>query len=304
MNTLLTRCPHCTTVFRVRAEQLAAARGQVRCGVCGNLFHALDDLLEQLPEPAAAAPQPLASEVPRALDAPEERLPSLRREDAPSVAPRDEDRGREAGGDMPALRLGTAEELDDAPTPRAPPRVDVDALLRLPEALPPELEPEPVRARGARWPWRLGALLMLGLLALQLVWFRHAELVARWPALAEPVGWLCERLGCVQPAPAEPGDVRLESRDLRLHPQWAGMLRLEATLRNAASGQRPYPTLQLTLLDASGALIGRRRFDPAQYLTTLPVGARATLAAGQAAEVALDVVDPGDRAVSFEIDLL
>lgn len=54
---MYTHCPHCLTVFRIHAEQLTQARGQVRCGVCNNCFNALETLTEHLaPLPASAAP--------------------------------------------------------------------------------------------------------------------------------------------------------------------------------------------------------------------------------------------------------
>lgn len=37
---LLTRCPHCDTRFRVTEEQLSVAKGKVRCGSCMEIFDA------------------------------------------------------------------------------------------------------------------------------------------------------------------------------------------------------------------------------------------------------------------------
>ena len=50
---MLTRCPACQTVFRLRPEQLHARRGEVRCGHCFHPFNAIEHALEQ---PAAEAP--------------------------------------------------------------------------------------------------------------------------------------------------------------------------------------------------------------------------------------------------------
>lgn len=41
--TLLTRCPHCDTRFRVTDEQLGIAKGKVRCGSCMEVFNAIDN---------------------------------------------------------------------------------------------------------------------------------------------------------------------------------------------------------------------------------------------------------------------
>lgn len=45
---MYTRCDECQTLFRVTRAQLNAARGQVRCGRCGNVFDALLSLQEEL----------------------------------------------------------------------------------------------------------------------------------------------------------------------------------------------------------------------------------------------------------------
>jgi predicted Zn finger-like uncharacterized protein len=56
---MFTDCPECRRQFRIRADQLAAAGGEVRCGFCGRQFNALDRLRDA-PLPAqASAPAPL-----------------------------------------------------------------------------------------------------------------------------------------------------------------------------------------------------------------------------------------------------
>ena len=70
---MYTRCSECETLFRVTREQLNAARGQVRCGRCGNVFDALSSLHEEIAFPAPAyepEPAPASDEPPRELAAP------------------------------------------------------------------------------------------------------------------------------------------------------------------------------------------------------------------------------------------
>ena len=43
---MYTQCPDCATVFRVTAEALRFAQGDVRCGVCSTTFNALENLSE------------------------------------------------------------------------------------------------------------------------------------------------------------------------------------------------------------------------------------------------------------------
>ena len=57
---MYTQCPDCATVFRITAEALRAAQGDVRCGVCSTSFNALENLSERAFEAAAEdeAPSP------------------------------------------------------------------------------------------------------------------------------------------------------------------------------------------------------------------------------------------------------
>jgi len=95
-----TQCSKCETVFRLSAETLRAAGGQVRCGRCGEVFNALARLAEEAtafptgesslesesradailqsaqPVPPAAAPAPEGDEIAhlKILDAPDEEV--------------------------------------------------------------------------------------------------------------------------------------------------------------------------------------------------------------------------------------
>ena len=57
---MYTQCPDCATIFRVTAEALRFAQGDVRCGVCATSFNALENLSEQpfRPAPASDTPSP------------------------------------------------------------------------------------------------------------------------------------------------------------------------------------------------------------------------------------------------------
>ena len=44
---LFTQCPECETIFKLSAEVLRAAAGEVRCGRCGEIFNALRSLAEE-----------------------------------------------------------------------------------------------------------------------------------------------------------------------------------------------------------------------------------------------------------------
>lgn len=111
-------------------------------------------------------------------------------------------------------------------------------------------------------------------------------------------------LGLAQ-APAEevfrdPSKIHLVSRDLHQHPNRAGTLVLSASFVNRASQDQPYPDISLTLFDAAGQPLGRRLFTPRDYLPGSE--AQALLAPQVHVPILLEFIDPGERAVGFELE--
>jgi predicted Zn finger-like uncharacterized protein len=136
---LFTRCPECTTTFRVSDEALKKANGQVRCGRCASVFNAV---VEQVSDGAAAprppgAEQPLpatpATEPAAALDAPAAEH-SLAGSESPPEPPAPAVEPEPA----PAASAATAAPAPSPPAPAAtqsPPE---------PEA-PPSAKPAPAK---------------------------------------------------------------------------------------------------------------------------------------------------------------
>ena len=70
---LTTRCPHCSTVFRIRPEQLSVRGGRVRCGHCQQPFSALAHLEEMEDEGIVLAPKAAVPPAPTPATAPPAR---------------------------------------------------------------------------------------------------------------------------------------------------------------------------------------------------------------------------------------
>lgn len=70
---MLTRCPACQTVFRLRAEQLRARRGEVRCGHCFHPFNALEHLVETREAPPSTPQQTVEEATQATAPGPEAR---------------------------------------------------------------------------------------------------------------------------------------------------------------------------------------------------------------------------------------
>jgi len=94
--------------------------------------------------------------------------------------------------------------------------------------------------------------------------------------------------------------LRLLARDVQAHPSVPGALLISATVRNDASFDQPWPVVSVTLSDVDGKRIAMRRLQPAEYLGDSAALERGLAAGGNAALV-LEVEDPGNRAVAFEI---
>jgi predicted Zn finger-like uncharacterized protein len=112
---LFTQCPKCETVFKLSAEVLRGAGGQVRCGRCGEVFNALARLAEDASAfPAGESPLEMETRADEILHSAAVAEPS------PTAAQQPEDLG---ATDAEFARLQVIDlELydDDRPSPPAP----------------------------------------------------------------------------------------------------------------------------------------------------------------------------------------
>lgn len=281
---MYTQCPECLSVFSLDAQTLAKAHGHVVCGHCQAGFDSLATLAEQLPpEPFTELPVNEPAYEPPLLD-----LVVYRPRPASSaVVVADEA--------VVAAAPGSAVE-------------DFSQLVFTPRFAREPRTQEPVARRQRRhlqsseerrWPWVAACLLLALLLAVQLAWAKRDELI-RNPGVG---GWLrssCAALGCELPLVAAPQQLRLLASNVQAHPSVAGALMISASVRNDAGFAQPWPVLTITLSNAQGQRIAMRRLQPAEYLDDAAI-LRHGLAPGGSAVLLLEVEDPGDKAVAFEI---
>lgn len=281
---LLTRCTHCHTVFRITPEQLQAHGGKVRCGRCMQVFDGMIALAPDtpaIPQPAAAVPATasetatppeVVSETQESSPAPES-LPALSAEPAATVPSETETGSSDAGigaiGDAGLLPDGTPEtSVPEVPaeTPVPDPVIEAEAeRLAVATADNPFIH-EPVPA--PRRPWLVAACMLLtAVLAAQAVFFYRGELAARHPLARQWLNAACAYAGCVVPLPRETKPVLIEASDLQLvDPAHPDRIQLTATLRNHAGHDVAYPALDLVLTNATDHTLARRIFLPVDYL--------------------------------------
>jgi len=133
-------------------------------------------------------------------------------------------------------------------------------------------------------------------------------LLADRARLATDPGWrpmlthMCDVLRCSLPPWREPAALTVLARDVRPDDTRSGQLFATATFRNDARWAQAWPRLRLTLSDIDGRTVGSRVFTANEYLDVPPD--QPALAAGDSAQVRLQLVEPDARAVSFAFDFL
>ena len=232
---MLTRCPGCTTAFRVSAEQLKVKQGKVRCGQCRQVFNALSSLVDQAAPAPASESQP-ATAAPPPLEATEPSAPSPRLAtdpEAPAAV------AAEPASPAPAASPGYLDEVFAAVSYRR-------------------------SHRGRAWAWGAAAMLAAGALLLQAALHFRVEL-GQSIAAANPLLQEASRLfGVDSSLPHKADLLGIETSDL--HPGNHAQLVLTATLKNRAAFAQAFPHLELTLTDVTDQPLLRKVLAPAEYL--------------------------------------
>ncbi|MHB1099816.1 MAG: DUF3426 domain-containing protein [Burkholderiales bacterium] len=234
---MVTRCPHCTTSFRITSPVLKMHHGLVRCGHCSEVFNAFDSLSSIHDAPDEIAEPGVA---------PEALLPEVRVH-APELS-------------------GEAAVSSVVPTALEEPSQEAEEEL---EVLPEEpMEEFFVGEKPSKfgWAWGLGSTLLFVSLLAQAVYYYRMEIGIELPGLKPYLQASCALLGCSIPLPGRIDLIGIESSSLQNQPGRIGVIDLQASIRNGASFAQEYPLLELTLTDAQDAPLARKIFRPSDYL--------------------------------------
>jgi predicted Zn finger-like uncharacterized protein len=150
--------------------------------------------------------------------------------------------------------------------------------------------------------WWLGAAIVSALLLIAQITQQNREwfIAHAHGPFGAGVRALYGALGAPLPAPANLSAYQLRQWGVTGDPDANGTLRLRASILNAAAQLQPYPLLRVTLADRFGKGIGRRDFEPTEYLGK-PTAR--LLAPGERVDATLQILDPGKNAEGFEIDV-
>ena len=261
----VTRCPACTTQFRVVADQLKISDGWVRCGHCGEVFDAAQDLSPWVPPPETDAAVEGGSEAgveveveaePEPMPGPEVVVPEPEPEPEPVEPPPEPE----------------PEPVEITPEPEP---ASVSLTLPDPEPAEPEVDVTDVsfvRQARRRAYWRrpgvrvalvLGSLVLVGLLGLQWVIHERHRIAALRPDLKPVLDTVCRPLGCTVDPLRWIAALAIESSTLVQRGN--GRYSFEVVMRNASVFELAMPALELSLTDARDQLLLRRVLLPTEW---------------------------------------
>lgn len=141
------------------------------------------------------------------------------------------------------------------------------------------------------------------LLAAQFTWFESEMLVQRYPQSRGFLEMFCGYMGCYVPMRRNPAHIQVVSRQVRMHPEYEGVLRVTATLMNGLSHAQPYPPIRFKLFNVNGQIIAARTFLPQEYLAN-NADMRTGMPAQTPVQIGFDLIALQEAAVSFEFQFL
>ncbi|WP_162256863.1 DUF3426 domain-containing protein [Noviherbaspirillum sp. Root189] len=110
--------------------------------------------------------------------------------------------------------------------------------------------------------------LLLGVLIAQAAYIFRNQIAARLPQAQPVLAAACERSGCQVGLPAQIDSVSIESSELQTLAPDSNTFSLTVLLRNHSLVAQAWPSIELTLNDASEKPLARRVFMPREYLVS------------------------------------
>lgn len=287
---LVTTCPQCSAAFYVGPEQLAAHRGDVRCGKCEHVFNALDRLAEVEDEEIVEAVAPISSfemeeSVPEIVPEAEPQAPAaiddieiIAEHDEALEAPTTESQSASSdAGEVAENEYKTPEITSPEP---AQPVFNITDFSVPPSAtvLSPTMMDDAARNKTgtskksgiAKFLMVFVVLLLILLTLAQTAYYLRSDIAARWPQARYGLEQACTWLQCEVGLPKKADLIAIDDSDLKEDVDRQGLILLYTTLVNKADHSQEFPLLELTLTDADDKPLLRRTFQPGEYL---PAGA-------------------------------
>lgn len=283
MPDIITSCPDCNIAFRALPSQLSAAGGLVRCGTCLLVFKAQDHLQQPGEDPNNIKYMPYV------LDGFSD-LPEDAEYEIEGQLSRDLD--QQIGDELESLNV------DDMPaqfTDQAPSMLFDDELIA--NSGQKKSTSKLLSLLGAT------AILLVGsvLLAAQAVHFNSANLSLN-PEYRRLVQKFCAYTDCPIAEYRDLSKIEVSQFIVQDHPQHYGALSINLLISNKAGYEQRFPSLVIRFNDLNDAPVAQRIFTAPEYLQGRLANA-IIMPRNQQIHINLEIMDPGDKATSYAIEL-
>jgi len=166
-------------------------------------------------------------------------------------------------------------------------------------------QPDFATSSGAkRWRWlshAFMAFLIVAIIGALYTWRNRGQLADN--AITRPGYQLwCLFSECEVPARLVTSELAVLSKKIFSHPNLEDALVITIVIKNNAAFEQRYPSLFLWLSDRMRRTVASSEFAPDVYLRENDLAIDSTLAPGEQQRISIDVLDPGDEAVSLELD--
>ena len=269
---LITRCTMCETLFKVVPDQLRISDGWVRCGQCGEIFDASQNLLvAQADEPIPRARVDTGPDLELAESQPADTLP-VDQAAAPTELPLEP--STSASGIGPGLSAVPVADAvkEELVAPEASTIPSVDGQHVSSNSIEDPLAVSFMRDTAEQSRWRrpvvrgLLVLLALGLLAALAMQALHQErdrIAAVEPAVRPWLVAMCALTGCRLAPLRQIDSIVIDGSSFeRVR---GDAYRFGFSLRNTAPIEVAMPAIELSLTDAQDQTLMRRVFMPSEF---------------------------------------
>lgn len=277
-------CPHCQTVFKMTDAQLKAAEGMVRCGLCHEVFNALED------DPFYTGEVEIKKSQSNTAPAIEEKLKSK--------APVENKVVTEA-------RLNLEKHaIENKTSPESQSTGDLFDGVHS-KLIPDEFRIPELQVPYSVWhdvAWSVAILILTVSLFVEYAWFNRNELVTN-PQLKPWVTKICNFTSCEAMALRYPKEIEMVSRNIYSHPNLSNALMISVTMINHATFAQSFPNVKIDFSDVRGSVVASRTFMPEEYLQLKKKSLR-LLPPEASTDISLEIKDPGPRAMTYEFNFL
>ena len=174
----------------------------------------------------------------------------------------------------------------------------------------PDVEPEPsILERGRLLingflgnvvALRVATALAFVLLAGQILYWQFADW-SKTDTMRPVYAQLCNVLGCELPVRRSVRDLQSRKLAVRSHPDKEGSLLVDALIVNEAHFEQPFPVIELQFMDINQQVVRSYRLEPGEYLDGELLGSDALMAVRTPVHIDIDILDPGPKAVNYQL---